>query len=166
MENSTGATSGRMIRVISTQSRKNPSRKVIASTVSSTPVWPNGRPVSAARITSSPPRPRSTAANTVAPMKMPKMNAAVRLVWYSASLSTGRFRRRLAAAISNAPKAPTAEASVVVAMPKKIEPSTAKISASGGTTAQNTSSRARASSFGRFAGAGAKSFFSQATITM
>ncbi len=94
------------------------------------------------------------------------MNAAVRLVWYSASLSTGRFSRRLAAAINSAPKAPTAEASVVVAIPKKIEPSTAKISASGGTTAQNTSSRARASSFGRLTGAGAKSFFSQAAITM
>ena len=80
MENSTGATSGRMISVISTQSRKKPSKNVMNNTVSNTPVWPNGNPVSAARITSSPPRPRSTAANTVAPMKMPKMKAEVRLV--------------------------------------------------------------------------------------
>ena len=76
------------------------------------------------------------------------------------------FSLRLQAAISTAPKAPTAEASVVVAMPKKIEPSTARISTKGGTTAQNTSINARPSSFGRLAGAGAKSFFSQDTMTM
>src|SRR5690606_40170217 len=78
--NSTGATRGNTIRVISTQSRKKPSKKVINKTVSNTPVVPKGRPVMAPSITSSPPSPRKTDAKTVAPMKIPKINADVRLV--------------------------------------------------------------------------------------
>ncbi len=65
-------------------------------------------------------------------MKIAMMKAVVSAVFTHTSFSTAGRRRRLAAASSIVPIAPTPEASVAVAMPKKIEPSTARISPAGG----------------------------------
>jgi hypothetical protein len=73
---------------------------------------------------------------------MNSTNALMRAVESSACDSSGSVSRRRASAISSAPVAPMAPPSVGVAMPRKMVPSTRKISASGGTS---TSSARRAS---------------------
>ena len=76
---------------------------------------------------------RKTSANTVEPMRMNMTKLESRVVESSASRSMRQLSRRLAAARASAPTAPRAPASVGVAMPTKIEPSTRKMSMSGGT---------------------------------
>ncbi len=75
----------------------------------------------------------------MAPRKMAKMNAAVRVVCCMEEFSTFRFSRPDISASRRAPRAPTPEASVGVAMPAKMEPSTPRINAAVGTTAFATS---------------------------
>ena len=59
-------------------------------------------------------------------------------VEFIACLSSDQLRRRLISARISAPVAPIAPPSVGVAMPRKIVPSTRKISASGGISTNNT----------------------------
>ena len=67
------AEKGKIIKVISIQSKKNPKRKVINKTTITTPLGPNGKPFNAPSISSSPPKPLKTKANIVAPTKSAKM---------------------------------------------------------------------------------------------
>jgi hypothetical protein len=120
-----------------------------------TPFGPNGSACSALAMNSSPPSWRSVTAKSVAPRKMPKMKAVVTVVFWHTSLRTAHVSRRLAIARSVAPKAPSPEASVGVAMPKKIEPSTARISAKGGSTASSVFRTRRMVTGSRSVGAGA-----------
>ncbi len=64
-------------------------------------------------------------------------------VEFIACLSSAQLRRRLMSASASAPVAPIAPPSVGVAMPRKIVPSTRKMSASGGISTKST----RATSF-------------------
>ena len=59
--------------------------------------------------------------------------------------SSGKVSRRFASAMTSAPVAPIAPPSVGVAMPRKIVPSTRKISASGGIMTITTCSARRLS---------------------
>ena len=59
-------------------------------------------------------------------------------VEFIACLSSDQLRRRLTSASTSAPVAPMAPPSVGVAMPRKIVPSTRKISASGGISTNMT----------------------------
>ena len=61
-------------------------------------------------------------------MKIAKMKQVVSVVSMPTARITFRFSRPLAAASSIAPRAPSPEASVGVAMPKKMLPSTTRIS--------------------------------------
>ncbi len=106
---------------------------------------------------SSPPNERITSEKAVAPMKSAKMNEVVCIVSMQASRSTRMFSLPLSAASSMAPKAPRPAASVGVAMPKKIEPSTATISAAGGITASRMAMIDFRSTGGRSFGGGARS---------
>lgn len=69
---------------------------------------------------------------------MNSTKAESRVVDVSAERTTSMFNRPLAAAIMSAPTAPMAPPSVGVAMPRKIVPSTRKISASGGMSTMMT----------------------------
>ena len=66
------------------------------------------------------------------------MKAVVRVVSNNTFLSTGRSILRFAAASSRAPAAPTPAASVGVAKPRKMLPSTAKINRAGGRMAMSS----------------------------
>ncbi len=101
------------------------------------PLASNGSPSSASSISVSPPSPRSTSAKAVAPSSTAKMNAVVRVVSCSTSRITRASSWRFTSASSNAPKAPTPAASVGVATPMKILPSTARIRKAGGRMAWN-----------------------------
>ena len=63
----TGAKKGKMINVISIQSKKKPRIKAIHKTTMTTQLGPYGNPLSAPSINSSPPKPLKTKANIVAP---------------------------------------------------------------------------------------------------
>ena len=94
----------------------------------------------------------------MAPISTPKMNAVVRVVSRMTAVSTGRFNARLARAKRSAPRAPTPAASVGVASPKKMLPSTAAMRSAGGTMAfaksksAATSTRSTCRAFGAPAG--------------
>ena len=105
----TGPTNGRMINVISIQSRKKPSKKVMNRTVMTIPSGLNGKPLRPLPINSSPPNPRNTSENAVAPMNIAKINAVVLVVSLQTSLRILRLSRRLQAARIRVPKAPTPE---------------------------------------------------------
>ena len=126
------------------------------------PVAPNGKPSSTRLMSSSPPSPRSTSVKHTAPSTAAKMNAVVREVSSSTSPSTRRFNAPFAAASKSAPAAPTPAASVGVARPKKMLPSTARIKSAAGTTARTNAQAARRS-IGSTAAAGAWAGFSQPT---
>ena len=83
------------------------------------------------------------------------MKAVVFDVSLTTSRRTDRRRRPFAQARMVAPAAPTPEASVGVAKPKKIDPSTATINPAGGSTAHNTPSTRRTLNGGESFGAGA-----------
>jgi hypothetical protein len=70
----------------------------------------------------------------VAPTKIANTMAVTLMVSVLVSCSIFQLRRWYNAAKTNAPTAPTAADSVGVAMPEKIEPSTAIMSEIGGTT--------------------------------
>ncbi len=83
------------------------------------------------------------------------MKAVVVVVCCATSRSTPRVSRPRAAASMHARKAPIPDASVGVARPKKIEPSTPRISIAGGSTERNTRRISLASTFGASGGSGA-----------
>ena len=121
------------MRQISIQSKKKPStntstiRKVRISQPVSSPI--------AARISltiSSPPSERNTNENSVAPKNMKKTMALVSAEFSMTSFIAFMLSRLLNHASRIAPKAPTPAASVGVAQPAKIEPSTSTIRKVGG----------------------------------
>ena len=87
----------------------------------------------------SPPIIRNTTEKTEAPSRITKTMLVIVAVATIVSLSTPKDRRQRNAARIMAPTAPTDAASVGVAMPPRIDPNTAKISARGGTSATKTS---------------------------
>jgi hypothetical protein len=69
----TGATKGRTIRVISIQSSRKPSTNTRSRIRTRVPWGPTARSPRAVAMSRSPPNSRSTSANTVAPTKMAKI---------------------------------------------------------------------------------------------
>ncbi len=107
-------------------------------------------------MSSSPPRPRRTSEKAVAPSSTAKMKAVVRVVSCRTLVITPLPSRRLIHASSKAPAAPTPAASVGVASPKKMLPSTARIRKAGGRIAL-TSPHTAVMSMGSCSVAGAAS---------
>ena len=64
---------GKIIKVISIQSKKNPSKNATNKTTITTPLVPNGKALRAPSISSSPPKPLKINANIVAPTKSAKI---------------------------------------------------------------------------------------------
>ena len=87
----------------------------------------------------SPPIMRNTMEKTEAPSRMMKTILVIVAVAIIVSRRMRKDRRQRRAASTIAPTAPTEAASVGVAMPPRIEPSTARISKSGGTSATKKS---------------------------
>jgi hypothetical protein len=85
-----------------------------------------------------PPSPSKTTLKKVEQIRIIITSPVMRAVAVAALCVICQLRRRLSAARTHAPTAPTAPASVGVAMPKKMLPSTAKISSTGGTMACST----------------------------
>ena len=81
---------------------------------------------------------------TRAPTRMNITKADSLAVESIACRSSGQLSRRFASAMTSAPVAPIAPPSVGVAMPRKIVPSTRKISASGGISTITTCSASAA----------------------
>jgi hypothetical protein len=77
---STGPTIGMTMMVISTKSRKKPITKITAITASSAPYCPPGMAESSSFTVSSPPRPRKTRLNSVAPISVAKIIAVMVMV--------------------------------------------------------------------------------------
>ena len=75
----------------------------------------------------------------MAPKMMKKTIALVSAAEVITSRSTCMLKRRLPMASRMAPRPPTPEASVGVAQPPKIEPSTSVISSAGGTKLRTSS---------------------------
>ena len=99
-------------------------------------------------------------------MRMKNTIAVVCTVDWPMSASTGRDRRPRAAANASAPRAPTPAASVGVAKPPRMEPSTATMSRIGGAKLRASSSaRAPARARSRRA-AGARAGFLSVAMTM
>ncbi len=93
---------------------------------------PPGRLVRTRWTRSSPPKPRKTSEKTDAPMKIRNTMLVTTVVVRVTVLSCSRLSWWWAAASRIAPMAPTDAASVGVARPPMIEPSTATMSNSGG----------------------------------
>src|SRR5688500_6574347 len=130
---STGANTGSTIRQISIQSKKKPStntRPMTNSRISQ----PVSRPsaFSTSVTMSSPPSARNTNANSVAPKKMKNTSALVSAALSIIEFSAFRLSLPLNQASTSAPAAPTPAASVGVAQPPKIDPSTSTIRNVGG----------------------------------
>ena len=107
------------------------------------PSWPPGRLVSRCSTQLGPSTPWNDRLNTVEPIRMKSTKHDSFIVVSIAWRSSFRSRRRRASAITSAPTAPIAPPSVGVAMPRKIVPSTRKISASGGISTKVTRSAMR-----------------------
>ena len=69
----TGAKKGKIIKVISIQSKKNPNKNATNKTTITTPFVPKGKALRAPSINSSPPKPLKINANIVAPTKRAKI---------------------------------------------------------------------------------------------
>ena len=136
----TGASIGITMNDSSKKSRKNASRNTSTLTTMRKPVCPPGRPVSRCSTHFVPSTPWNARLNTVEPIRMKMTNDDSFIVASIACLSSFTFRRRRASAIASAPVAPIAPPSVGVATPRKIVPSTRKISASGGISTKVTRS--------------------------
>ncbi len=128
-----GAKIGRTIRQISSQSKKNPMMKTSTITkirISQPVSMPTAFSNSATR--SSPPSARNTNENSVAPKMMKNTSALVSAELSMTSFSIFMLRRLFHHASSSAPAQPVPPASVGVAQPPKMEPSTTKIRNAGG----------------------------------
>jgi hypothetical protein len=96
---------------------------------------PNAPPGNSAKILvmrSSPPKPLKTSENIDEPKRIMKTIAVISVVVSTASVKFFLVKLLLLIARRTAPKAPTPAASVGVAMPKRIEPSTEEIRTKGG----------------------------------
>ncbi len=133
-----GATMGTTTKVISIKSRMKPSRNISSMTMNMAPTTPPGRLVSSSRTTSSPPKPRNTSEKIDAPIRIMNTMQVTRRVLCITACRISRLNCFCRMANSMAPTAPTEAASVGVAMPAKIEPSTPRIRNSGGSRASTT----------------------------
>ena len=104
---------------------------------------PPGKSLSSSSTSSSPPKPLNTRENNDAPINIMKTMLVTRVVLRTTSVRFSRLSCFLNAASNMAPTAPMAAASVGVAKPPMMEPSTTTISNSGGTRLSNTSSTRR-----------------------
>ncbi len=105
---------------------------MIAFTTTRKPSAPPGTLVSSRSTHRSPSTPRNTRLKTVEPMRMNITKLVISAVDSSACLSSEKESLRLTSAMAIAPEAPIAPPSVGVATPRKMVPSTRKISTSGG----------------------------------
>ena len=133
-----GTMSGTMMNAISKKSIKNPSTKTTRFTTMRKPKAPPGMPVKALSIQRSPSRPRNTRAKVVEPIRRKTTMIVRRLVSSIANLSADIVSDRLAIARSIAPTAPSAPASVGVAIPAKMLPRTTTMRISGGRSDSTT----------------------------
>jgi transglutaminase/protease-like cytokinesis protein 3 len=138
-----GAKIGSTISVISIQSKKKPSRKIIP--ISTNRIDHGPTPVSRMKSTiiRSPPMVLNTKAKAVAPTKMPNSIPPVSAERLQTSRKFAQVSCRLNAASRIEPEGAHARASVGVAKPAKIDPSTITIRKIGGrklrkTIAQNS----------------------------
>ena len=128
----TGASSGMTMKAISKKSRKKARKKTKMLTKTRKPSWPPGRPVSMCSIQRPPSMPWNTSEKQVEPTRMNTTMAVMRMVDCIPCRTSGQVSRRCSAASTIAPTAPMAPASVGVARPMKIVPSTRKISTTEG----------------------------------
>ena len=126
----TGATNGNTMSVISIQSKTKPSKKVTKRMVMMMPEGSKGNPSNPARLIHRHPAPLGQEKSGCT-KKIAKIYAVVRVVSVRASLTTSRDSLRPSKVNTTAPNAPTPAASVGVARPKKMDPSTAKSRGSG-----------------------------------
>jgi hypothetical protein len=133
-----GVSRGTTTNVISMKSMKKPSRKITSIVKKRKPTWPPGRFRRKSCTMRSPWSAVNTIPNAVAPMRMTNTMLVSRTVWSIVACRLRRFSRRLTAARAIAPTAPIAPASVGVATPRKIVPSTRKIRTSGGIRLRST----------------------------
>jgi hypothetical protein len=105
-------------------------------TAMTAPKAPPGTSDSTISTRCSPPRPRNTSENTDTPSTIAKTRALITAVLRMTASSVPKEKARLKAARIIEPTAPIEAASVGVAKPARIEPSTATISSSGGISAR------------------------------
>ena len=137
--NSTGAVIGITIKMISKVSRMKPKKNMMIITTATAAKGPPGRLLRNSCTRLSPPIMRNTMEKTEAPNRMTKTMLVIVAVAIIVSRRMRKDRRQRMAASTIAPTAPTEAASVGVAMPPRIEPSTARISKSGGIRATKKS---------------------------
>ena len=128
----TGAIIGTTIKQISIKSKKKPSRKISSMLSKRNVHLPPGNWSKSSNISSSPPMPTKTRPKAVAPIKIKKTMLVKRVVCCIAWFRLPNVNLPCMSASSIAPKAPTAADSVGDAIPKKMEPKTVRINASGG----------------------------------
>ena len=122
------------MNAISKKSMKNPRIKTTTLTTRRKPSAPPGIPVSIVSIHISPSNPRKTSANAVEPIRRKTTMMVKRLVSSIALSRASNERDRFIRASTMAPTDPSAPASVGVATPAKMLPSTTTIRAKGGTS--------------------------------
>ena len=127
-----------MMNAISKKSIKNPRIKTTTLTTRRKPSAPPGIPVSIVSIQISPSKPRKTRANAVEPIRRKTTMIVKRLVSSIALFRASNERDRFIIASKIAPTDPSAPASVGVATPAKMLPSTTTIRANGGTSERTT----------------------------
>ena len=124
--------------MISKASRKKPRTNISAITASTAENRPPGSAASASSTNPSPPRPRKTSEKTDAPIRMMNTIELIFSVVCMTWRSTDNVSCRFAAARTVAPTAPTDADSVAVAMPLRMEPSTATMRPRGGNSVRAT----------------------------
>ena len=139
----TGASRGTTMKDSSKKSRKNARKNTMTFTTIRKPSWPPGRPVSRCSTHSGPSTPWKVRPNMVAPTRMNTTKHDSLVVVVTAWRSSDIVRRPRMMAMMPAPNAPMAPPSVGVATPRKMVPSTRKISSSGGISTNVTRSAAR-----------------------
>src|SRR3569832_896288 len=143
----TGPISGTTMKDSSKKSRKNARKKISRFTTIRKPIWPPGSEVRRCSTQRWPSTPWNTSEKKVEPIRMKTTKHESLVVVVRACLSSENVRRPRTSAITIAPIAPIAPPSVGVAMPRKMVPSTRKISSSGGISTKVTRSAMRDSRF-------------------
>ena len=114
------------------KSKIKPNRNIMIITTKTAPKAPPGNSVNIPVIKSSPPKPLNTREKIEEPRSIMNTMAVISAVVSTASVKFFRFKLLLLIARRIAPNAPTPAASVGVAIPRSIEPSTDEINANGG----------------------------------
>ena len=135
----TGASSGTMMKAISKKSRKKARKNTKRLTmIRKVTLSPPVIEISMCSIQTPPSTPWKTSEKTVDPIRMKMTIAVSRMVDSMPSRISFQLSRLCMAASTIAPTAPIAPASVGVARPRKIVPSTRKIRTIEGTMPQST----------------------------